>query len=87
MEAADNFMNDLRALIADAEELLRASADQAGPRVQEARERAEESLSAAREHLKGAGAELDSQVRAHPWAAVGIAAAIGLVAGIVLSRK
>ena len=87
MEAADNFMNDLRALITDAEELLRASADQAGPRVQEARERAEESLRAAREHLKGAGAELDSQVRAHPWAAVGIAAAIGLVAGIVLSRK
>ena len=76
MEAADNFMNDLRALIADAEELLRASADQAGPRMQEARE-----------HLKNAGAELDSQVRAHPGAAVGIAAAIGLVAGIVLSRK
>jgi ElaB/YqjD/DUF883 family membrane-anchored ribosome-binding protein len=87
MEAADNFMNDLRALIADAEELVRASAGEAGPRMQEARARAEESLRAAREHLKGAGAELDSQVRAHPWAAVGIAAAIGLIAGIVLSRK
>ena len=87
MEAADNFMNDLRAVIADAEELLRASAGEAGPRMQEARARAEESLRAAREHLKGAGAELDTQVRAHPWAAVGIAAAIGLLAGIILSRK
>jgi ElaB/YqjD/DUF883 family membrane-anchored ribosome-binding protein len=87
MDATNSFMNDLRAVIADAEELLRATADQAGPRVEEVRARAEESLRSAREHLKGAGAELDNQVRANPWAAVGIAAAIGLVAGILLSRK
>lgn len=76
MEANDNMANALRAVIADAEELLRATADQAGPRVQEARER-----------LSGMGRELDEQVRAHPWAAVGIAAAIGLIAGILLTRK
>jgi len=87
MESADNLMNDLRAVIADAEELLRATAGEAGPKLQEVRARAEESLRAAREHLKGAGAELDSQVRANPWAAIGIAAAIGLVAGVILSRK
>ena len=87
MERTDNMMADLKAVIADAEELLRATADEAGPRVAEIRARAEESLAAAREHLKGAGEELDSRVRANPWAAVGIAAAIGLVAGIILSRK
>ena len=88
MESVENnLMTDLKAVIADAEELLRATASQAGPKVQEARERAEESLRAAREHLKGAGAELDSQVRANPWAAVGIAAGVGLVLGILLSRK
>jgi len=87
MESADNLMNDLRAVIADAEELLRATAGETGERVQEVRARAEASLRAAREHLKGAGAELDTQVRAHPWAAVGIAAAIGLVAGVLLARK
>ena len=88
MESADNnLMTDLKAVIADAEELLRATADQAGPRVEEVRARAEESLRAAREHLRGAGAELDSQVRANPWAAVGIAAGVGLVIGILLSRK
>ena len=88
MESTDNtIMTDLKAVIADAEELLRATAGQAGPRIEEVRARAEESLRAAREHLKGAGAELDSQVRANPWAAVGIAAAIGVVAGILLSRK
>ena len=88
MESADNnLMTDLKAVIADAEELLRATADQAGPKVQEARERAEESLRAARQHLKNAGAELDSQVRAHPWAAVGVAVGVGLVLGVLLSRK
>ena len=88
MESVEsNLMNDLKAVIADAEELLRATADQAGPRVAEVRARAEESLAAAREHLKDAGAELDGKVRANPWAAVGIAAAAGLIAGILLTRK
>ena len=87
MEEADKFMNDLRAVRADAEELLRATAGEAAPKVQEVRARAEESLRAAREHLKGAGAELETQVRAHPMAAVGIAAAIGLVVGVLLARK
>jgi len=87
MEKTDSLMDDLRAVIADAEELLRATADQAGPKVQEVRARAEESLRAAREHLKSAGTELDTQVRAHPWAAVGIAAGIALVLGILLGRK
>ena len=88
MESADNnLMTDLKAVIADAEELLRATANQAGPKVQEARERAEESLRNARERLHGAGRELDAQVREHPWAAVGIAAGIALIVGILLGRK
>jgi len=84
---ADRLMDELRNVIADAEELLRATADQAGPKVQEVRGRAEESLRSAREHLQGAGRELDVRVRENPWAAVGIAAGIGLIAGILLSRK
>ena len=87
MERTENLMDDLRAVIADAEDLLRATADQAGPKVQEVRARAEESLRAAREHLQGAGAEIDGRVRANPWAAVGIAAGVGLIVGVLLSRK
>jgi ElaB/YqjD/DUF883 family membrane-anchored ribosome-binding protein len=84
---ANKLMDELRSVIADAEELLRVTADQGGAKVQEVRERAEESLRAAREHLSGAGRELDSQVREHPWAAVGIAVGVGLIAGVLLSRK
>ena len=31
--------------------------------------------------------ELEARIREHPWAAVGVAAALGLLAGILLSRK
>ena len=82
-----DLMEELRAVIENAEELLRATADQAGPKVQEARAKAEESLRTAREHLLGAGHDLDAKVRANPWAAVGVAAGIGLVLGLLLSRK
>ena len=85
--AKNNLMDDLRAVLADAEALLRATADQAGPHVQEARARAEESLRSARERLEGTGRQLDAQVREHPWAAVGVAAGIGLLVGVLLARK
>lgn len=82
-----DLMEELRAVIDDAEELLRATADQAGPKVQEARAKAEESLRQAKERILGAGNELDQKVRANPWAAVGVAAGIGLILGVLLSRK
>ena len=84
---ADRFMDELRNVIADAEELLRVTAGEAGPKVQEVRARAEESLRNAREHLQGAGKQLDSHVRANPWAAVGVAAGIGVIIGILMARK
>jgi len=31
--------------------------------------------------------EIDEQVRRNPWAAVGIAAGVGLVIGVLLARK
>lgn len=83
----NNLMQDLQALFAGAEELLRATAGEAAPKVQEARARAEETLRNARERLEGVGGQLDEKVREHPWAAVGIAAGIGLLVGVLLARK
>ena len=87
MERTGSLMDDLRAVIADAEELLRATAGEAAPKVQEARAKAEETLRNARDRLEGAGRQLDAQVREHPWAAVGVAAGIGLLLGVLLARK
>jgi ElaB/YqjD/DUF883 family membrane-anchored ribosome-binding protein len=85
--AGNSWMKDLQAIMADAEELLRATADQAGPRVQEARARTEEALRSARERLQSTGQQLDAQVRENPWVAVGVAAGIGLLVGVLLARK
>ena len=88
MEASpDKVMDELRAVISDAEELLRVTADQGGAKVEEVRARTEESLRAARARMQDAGRKLDDQVREHPWTAVGIAAGVGLLVGILLARK
>jgi ElaB/YqjD/DUF883 family membrane-anchored ribosome-binding protein len=76
---SEQLMDELRAVAREAEELLQATADQTGARVEELRERAKDALEAAR--------GIDDQVRKNPWAAVAIAAGVGLVIGLLLSRK
>ena len=83
MDAAttEQLMAELRAVVREAEELLRGNASP--ERIEELRARAEASLAAARAGL----GEMDAHVRNNPWAAVGIAAGIGLLLGLLLSRK
>ena len=89
---------DLRAVIADAEELLRATASQAGEKVTAARAKIQESLDEAKVKLanlgeigvdkaKAAAKVTDDYVHDHPWSAVGIAALAGLVLGVLISRR
>ena len=96
--STDKLMKDLRAVVVDTEDLLKATAGQTGERIEKVRARAEESLRNARTRVQAASQdvqaaaqdamhEVDSQVRANPWTAVGVAAAIGLVAGVLIGRK
>ena len=89
---------DLKVVVADAEELLRATATQAGEKVSAARERIQASLATAKVKLtdaeralvdktKDAAKAADVYVRENPWQAVGIAAAAGLVLGVLISRR
>jgi len=89
---------DLKVVVADAEELLRATASQAGEKVSAARERIQASLATAKvklteaerallEKSKLAAKATDDYVRQNPWQAVGIAAAAGLVLGVLISRR
>ncbi len=91
-------MEDLRAVVADAEELLKATAGQTGERMAAARAKAEESLKAAKARLaeeevavmekaKAAAKATDDYVRANPWRAVGITAAISFILGILVARR
>ena len=89
---------DLKVVVADAEELLRATATQAGEKVSAARERIQASLATAKvklteaeqvllEKSKEAAKAADEYVRENPWQAVGVAAMAGLVLGILISRR
>jgi ElaB/YqjD/DUF883 family membrane-anchored ribosome-binding protein len=96
--SVDRLLDDLHTVIADAENLLKATASQAGEKVQEARARAEESITAARARLGEArdgilrkGRELyetsDEYVHENPWRVAGIAAGAGLLIGLLCSFK
>jgi ElaB/YqjD/DUF883 family membrane-anchored ribosome-binding protein len=89
---------DLKVVIADAEELLRATASQAGEKAAAARARIEESLGSAKVRLaqlgeagidqaKLAARTTDEFVHTHPWKAVGIGAAAGIILGMLISRR
>jgi ElaB/YqjD/DUF883 family membrane-anchored ribosome-binding protein len=79
----DKLLEDLRTVIADTEELLKATANQARARIAAARTKVEESLKVANARIaeaqeaalartKIAAKATDDYVRAKPWNAVGI---------------
>lgn len=95
--STDKLLDDLKAVVSDAEELLSATAGQAGEKMSEARARAEASVRAARKRMsemqddvlaqtKEMAEEADAYVRKNPWHAVGIAAAAGIIVGLMLRR-
>ena len=83
----DKLMHELKNVVGDAEDLLKATASQSGEHIARIRARAEESVRAARARMRDSAEMLDDQVRDHPWSAVGIAAGAGLLLGILLGRK
>jgi ElaB/YqjD/DUF883 family membrane-anchored ribosome-binding protein len=96
--STDKLIEDLHTVVRDAEELLKATASQAGEKVQQVRARAEESVRQAKQRLEGLEEEAlararaiangaDKYVRDKPWQAVGIAAGIGLVLGLLIGRR
>lgn len=93
----EKLIQDFRAVVADAEELLHATAGQAGEKVSAARERIQENLAAAKVRLaatqesvvaqtKQAARATDEYVHENPWKAVGIGAGVGLIVGMLISR-
>ena len=89
---------DLRTVVEDTESLLKATAGQAGEKIQNLRGRAQETMAAARQRLssleregmrraKAAAARSDEYVHENPWSAIGIAAGIGLLLGLLMSRR
>ena len=94
----DKLMADLRVVIADAEDLLRLGAEQTGASATEWRAKVEERISRAKLKLedlqdsavakaRAAGHAADDYVHEHPWKAIGAAAGVGLIVGLLIGRR
>ncbi|MGH7929085.1 MAG: DUF883 family protein [Candidatus Binatia bacterium] len=94
----EKLVGDFRTLIADTEELLKASANQAGEKFTAARQKIEQSLLEGKKSLadaekllvqksKEAADIADDYVRENPWSAVGIAVSAGLLLGLLIRRS
>ena len=100
--AKDNVAEDLRAelknLADTLEEVLNSSTDKSKEELGKLRSKAESVLKDSRVRLsdtseaivkqpRETAARADEDVRENPWTGVGIGAAVGLVVGVLLSRR
>ncbi|MDO9205066.1 YqjD family protein [Methylotenera sp.] len=94
----DHLINEFKVVVADAEALLKATANTGGEKLAEVRARAEESLSIAKARMLDAQAEVlarskaaakatDEYVHENPWRSIGLAASVGVVVGLLIGRR
>ena len=85
-------------VVSDAEEILRETKGVAGEKIAELRERIAVRLRDAkmriadadeilRDRTKAAARATDDYVNDNPWRAVGIAAGVGLLLGVIIARR
>jgi len=95
---ADAVIADFNEVVADAEALLKATADQGDSKLAEVRAKAEKSLKAVKTRMeetqatllartKAAAKASDEYVHENPWKAIGVSASIGLMIGLLIGRR
>lgn len=91
-------VEDFRTIVNDAEDLLHATAKVSGEGLSVARAKFSEKLRTAKTSLadaeqmivdktRQAATATDEYVRGNPWTAVGVASAIGLLIGFLVSKR
>ena len=94
----EKLVADMKVVIADAEEILKSTADVAGEKMANIRSKIETRLKDAKIRLEDAEAALvdktkacaratDDFVHDQPWKAVGVAAVVGLALGVLIGRR
>ncbi len=89
---------ELKSLADTLEEVLNSSSDKSKEEISKLRSKAESALKESRVRLgetgdvlakqtREAAAKADGYVRENPWAGVGIGAAVGLVLGVLMTRR
>lgn len=94
----DKLVGDLKVVIADAEEILKLTAGQAGDKIADVRSRLGDRISAAKgrlseaeaavvDHGKKAARATDDYVHENPWQSVGMAAGVAFLLGLLAGRR
>lgn len=93
-QSTEKLLKDLRAVVHDGEQLLKAGAQDLTERGLAARERLAAALEVAKEtrrrleeRVKAGAQATDRMVREHPYQSVGIALGVGLLIGVLLNRR
>jgi ElaB/YqjD/DUF883 family membrane-anchored ribosome-binding protein len=96
--ARDKLVEDMKAVVNDAEELLKATAGQTGDKINAVRARAEENLRTVRrklseleddvvERAKTAAKVTDDLVHEKPWESIAITAGVAFLLGLLAGRR
>jgi len=93
-ESTEKLLSDLKAVVHDGEELLRAGAQELGERGVIAREKLASALELAKdtarklqEQAKVSAQATDRLIRENPYQSIGIAFGIGMLFGIMVNRR
>ncbi len=92
--STEKLVADLKRIVRDSEDLLSATTGTVGEKAQEVRERLSETVESARracskleeKAVEGAKAT-DKVIRDHPYQSLGIAFGVGLLVGVLVTRK
>ena len=98
VDSQEQLVSDIKSVISEAEEMLGATADQTGEKIANLRARIQARLRDAKLRLieaeallvtktRAAARATDEYVHESPWTAVGIAAAVGLLVGLIIGRR
>ena len=93
-EANQKLTGDMKVVMRDAEDLLKATAGDASEKMKEIRgrlssamETAKETYGRVQEKTVQAAKATDQTIRAHPYESIGIAFGVGLLIGVLVGRR
>jgi len=93
-ESTERLLQDLKAVVQDGEELLRAGVQELGERGNAAREKLTAALEIAKETTRKIeeraleyAKSTDELIREHPYQSIGLAFGVGMLFGIIMNRR
>lgn len=98
IDSQERLVSAIRSEISDVEDVLSATTGEVGEKITRLRERLQKRLSSAKLRLaeaeerlvaktKAAARATDNYVHESPWTSIGIAAGVGVVAGLLFGRR